>query len=346
MTCPEVLAPLPGPCANGHCVGADTCACTWPQTGFGDFVLGSPSCDINLNVVSALWAVCACAQGVALAYCLYGHVVLPSRWNRCRPDGKTLIVTLGTVASACLLAVSLTRAAAPEHTAVGTNIATSFLFTVGMFCTYSMSLPVVTTFIGILLRQSKMKRLDAQAHIDRIAKVAASFMPIHMALNAAASVMPVLMLLATSRSAMFGFAAAHYWLCTVMLALVGLVVHPRCVQPLLDDLNEAMNLSSVSEAGRQQIKDVKDKLVFIKDDRVVVVVNVLAAGMFGSWPAAQSFSCYWMPLAWSSASLAIVQSVRMFIPTAATVSSRHEVSVPPVGAAAADDAPAAAAAEA
>jgi len=86
-----------------------------------------------------------------------------------------------------------------------------------------------------------------------------------------------------------------------------------------------MTLTSISEAGRQQIKNVKDKLVFINDDRAAVVVNVLAAGVFGSWPAAQSFSCYWVPLAWCSAAMAIVQSVRMFLPTTTTV---DHVSVP------------------
>jgi len=96
--CPYAPVPLTHACGDGTCISALACSCPAGYTGAGDFVLGEPSCIINMQAVAVLWAICAAAWiivGVFAAYCLVLLVKQPPKVSRKRKLFFGLLVELG-----------------------------------------------------------------------------------------------------------------------------------------------------------------------------------------------------------------------------------------------------------
>jgi len=129
--CPLVLAPLTVPCRGGACIDIATCACPYPSLGEGDFVFGAPSCDLNYEVVRSMWSVTASFHlvGVFIGF-VYLTRTLPKYALK---HHKNLLGLHSFACHVCLFVTGVLRAWDPVSTPIGTNVATSALFSFGAY---------------------------------------------------------------------------------------------------------------------------------------------------------------------------------------------------------------------
>ena len=269
----------------------------------------SPSCDINLNVVRALWACTLLVQFLAMMMAVFYLVDVARKYR-----GQYRKIIFGLVClteGVCMTTTCALRVSQPESMIIGTNVAISVLFGLGAFSFWIHVLLFTSNFVRLSINQARMKSERARERIDDLERRASRIFPVLILLDAIACVMPVAMTAASSRTTVFILALIHYFFLAVLIGILGIWLLPRIVKPLIADLEEAAShLNGGSSEYANVFAQIAKKLkLFQTDVRTQALANFLFAALFGGWPMLQSFTSYWLPIAWSSAGFILLGSL-------------------------------------
>ena len=300
--------------ALGVCVSESECMCqATGDIGVGDFVYGSPSCSLSATAITVLYAICAALQFFGTLFSVYYLHISIRRFKLVHR--KNMIGFFSLIMTTCLLVMTLRRAIAPETTAIGSDVASSVLFSIGAFCFHQAAFFNSTGYAALVLRQNCIKDSQTKEKIDRLNSVTQMAQPLHVFLNLCANTMPIIMLSATSRTSMFAFASVHYLCSAAMISSMGLVIFPLVINPLIQDLEEVARIRPVGDADQAAFRQVSRKLkAFVNDMKGQGIFNIVIAVSFGCWPFLQNFSAYWLPIAWMSGCHVLLRALNAELP--------------------------------
>jgi hypothetical protein len=310
--CPAPDQPLTQSCVGGSCVDAQTCLCADGFTGFGDFVVGSPSCTISIMAVQALWSVLAIAQFASLLFALF-FVRLTARHSRANSTFGGLASILSSI---CFIALGIWRAADPLGTPIGTHPGSTALFCLGASLFWTFTLWSTKTFLEMSLKQARMYNTESQQRVNRLMDI------LHgkgLAILAGMIVLvcwfPILMLATTDEWAVYGLGVVHYIGLVLAALFIGLLAAPSLVPPIISDIEAAIARSRSMNQDTEQLTTVAGKLKrLVLTTRNQGIFNAVFASPFGLWPLLQHLSCYWLPVAFTAGALGVMQGLYTEMP--------------------------------
>ena len=128
--CPPLLVPQSQNCSGrGICISSTSCDCQDGWTGLGDFAFESPSCNIYIPAIQALWSILAFFQLLSLLFAIY-YLRIKHKQSRLVARLPITMGYLFVVAASLLFCCAVLRATDFRRT-IGSNVAVTLLFSLG-----------------------------------------------------------------------------------------------------------------------------------------------------------------------------------------------------------------------
>jgi hypothetical protein len=288
-------------------------------TGFGDFVLGSPSCTINIMAVQGMWAMVAISHVATLLVAVVYTTRIYKRANRQRKLGAACAIS----SSASFITLGCWRAADPLGTPIGTHAGATILFCLGASCFWMYSVLFTKTMLEISLKQARMNDTESNQRITRVIDfLRGKGLLVLAGLLVLVCWFPIFMLATTSAWTMYGLGVVHYMGLVIACLVLGVYVTPTTISPIVRDMQAAITRARGMNQDVEQLTVVAGKLDRLTTDfKNQAVFNVLFASPFGLWPLLQHLSCYWLPVAFTASALVSMQGIWAEMPVRKTKSS-------------------------
>lgn len=281
--------------------------------GAGDFVFGSPSCEINLLYVKIMWSLNAVSNAFVLLVLVFAvnAILLPNLRNPNKMKRSTLIRKCFFFATLFVYAVSIIivgifRASNPRTTAIGTHPVTTIFFALGSGAFWAASLQFIYSFMMFSKSQTRFQDEDYSSNEKRLL-VMMGIMAVFVILSQA---VVVAMLGVTNSTQMYALGCVHYILISCIELACGLLMVPAYLGPLIKSLAESVDSTHVqnhNSTQRSKVQAVLDKIVrFRKELRNNALLHVPLAAAIGFWPFLQAQSSYWLPIAYFSSALLVL----------------------------------------
>ena len=316
-SCPPLLPPASQNCSGrGVCVSDTICSCEAGWTGRGDFAFLSPSCDVNLGAIEALYAILAIAHFLQMPICvLYLRTKLdPKRVKKNKysklPIAMGFLLLLSNILFSSL---GVLRAANPGTRTIGTDPAATVLFGLGGSVYWTAIHVFILGFIEVVHRQALRFR-QGSARILPLEQIRVAISTT-CALVILFSMAPLGMLTANDASRFLVFGAMHYVGLGSSALLLGLLVVPYYIRKLQNEVKSGRRAIMENVNGNTTVA--LDALLFkLKrfdaELRKQVFPQFAVATIFGLWPFLQVHgSSYWIPMAWTMATF--ISSLGMYL---------------------------------
>jgi len=328
VACPPVFAPWTESCVGplgGECVDAMHCACPDGYTGAGDFAVGSPTCSINIGAIQALYGLLAFVQPFcALTTLVYIRRIRDRRllsMRSTRVVGLAAIVTM----SVMFFALGVLRASSPTTTGIGRHAGATVLFSLGASCFWIYILHFTSFLVTMSLRQSRVMDMggsEASVYVVFVSRVERA-LPVLVVLVLMICFLPCVMLGLNDSRAVFIVGVLHYEGLALYAFILGVVVAPRVLRPIRNEIAGAITRAKVMRMDTHQLEEVHFKLKRVAKDTVSQgIFNVVLASPFGCWPFLQSNSSYWLPVAFFMGSVLAIQTLYTEMPVQRKTSTK------------------------
>ena len=132
IACPPLLFPETWNCSGrGECISSVVCLCTQPNwVGQGDFAFESPTCNIYIPAVQALWSIAICFQCLIMTFSIY-YLRVKLRQEELASSLPLILGVLLLLSSIFLIPTAIIRAANPSTVVIGTDTVVTVLFCCG-----------------------------------------------------------------------------------------------------------------------------------------------------------------------------------------------------------------------
>ena len=218
----------------------------------------------------------------------------------------------------------LLRIIYPDSVVIGANAAISVIFSVGVFAFWVHSILFTSNFVRLAIGQARIKDAKTRERINELERRSRNIFPLLFALDAIACVMPIAMTGATDRTTVYIMALIHYMFLAFLICILGLWLLPTLIGPLVIDIEAAISLRDRgTDTGAVLLQITKKMKLFLADLRIQSLANCVFAGFFGGWPMLQSFTSYWLPIAWTSAAFITITSLHAERPIVRNATSKN-----------------------
>jgi len=293
--CPPILVPDTQNCSGrGVCLTATFCDCEDGWTGIGDFAFQSPTCNVNIKAIQALWGLLACLHwSAAVLAVLYLRIKAK---QKTRPLGPILMGISILSTGVFVGTTAMIRATNPLRT-IGSDTVVTVLFAFGTSSFWIAVNLFIFAFIDLALRQAKMGR-NAEVSQRLLFHMKIS-LPLLNSISIIACFLPIGMLRATDAGHVQQLASAHYLLSAGELVATGAWLGPQFINRVIKEISEVASHHPGKSNKLEQI--VKKLERFRTELRNQTITNVIFAVLFGFWPFLQiAGSSYFLPFAWTS----------------------------------------------
>ena len=268
------------------------CICPEGWIGNGDFVSGSPACQLNIAGVRAVWSLVLIFHTLNFFLSIRFLLLRPKRAKVLWKDFPLLTGLCSLASSACLSSLGYVRVFEPIR-AIGTDAAATLLFAFGSALFWTWTLLMVSTFVELLAKGLRARNMEEVAKVKRFVQSFRLFLPIAWVFSMFACIAPMFILVNPANAAlMYGLAACHF----VVLALVMAVFTFLCfrvISPLEEDLDSVLR-----ELYDSRLASIRWKVGRLKVEvRNQGYIQAVSAGIFGLWPYAQRYSSYELAIA-------------------------------------------------
>jgi len=318
--CPPMFFPDTVPCAGGTCASATSCACPAGLSSRGDFVFaGGFHCGLNLQVIAALWILCAVVQFVGMCAAalllINTHTVLnriAGRSARTRP--RSVFGALLLVSAAFELAMSVRRAIDVESTAIGVDVTTSVLFFFGGVSGYLALFALTYNLLLLVLGQTKFSDVTQRREANFLNATFVAASPISIVLLLVTYSVVLGMLGAPNRQTMFALGAVHLVGASLLTAWIGLFVFRRVTTHVIADVSQSIQISPGSREKEAMVQ-ILHKLEAARTNGIYgALANAVPLAVIGLWPWLQGFAAYYLPLAVISLSAVLTHGAYLLFP--------------------------------
>jgi hypothetical protein len=339
ITCP-VFPPETSSCSDnrGTCIAPNICACPDGWTGYGDFVDGTQSCDINVNAIIAIWSIASI--GLFLE-CIGGLYLIKIAVHRVQQKIQVKKDTHNNNNNAVSVSVAVARRRLEESnwfTKIQTWIrlllkSPTFLPGIGgavagfnftclaivriiypydgigtgiaasiffFFGTFSYWV-MGTSFVFQYTRMATMgikMKNDGNTIARRVKILKNICLPLVWFTAAIAGVMSIPML--NDREHMVQYATGHYVSISITCFIFCGIVMPALTGPMLHELDETITIFS-NQAGvdTTTLIQVRNKVSWLRNQCVTNgLIQCALCSILAGWPFLQRKSSYFHSIAW------------------------------------------------
>ena len=298
--CPPIFFPDTVNCSGRGVCSFGACVCNPGWTGHGDFVLGSPTCGINIAAIQALWALLGIIHLV---------IVQPSTirflWMKYKqPSSIKSSVYMGVfifISSACFLITAWNRVAHPVTGTIGTNPVSTVFFAFGVGTFWTATHFFAYAFIDLSMKQARLSRNHDEANQRMFFQMKIQFF-ISACVAFVAGLLPIGMLGTDSFKVVQNLATSHYLISALEVALAGLFIVPHFIKIIITEIKDAIATRPPGKDDGRLSYVLWRLQRFLKELRNQAIINVIFACLFGFWPFLLiNGSSYFLPFAWTSA---------------------------------------------
>lgn len=317
--CPPVLYPLIEACgSNGTCVNSNTCECPSGWSGLGDFVLGSPNCNIHMETVRFLWLPIVIFSPL-LSPVFIQAVVYSARQNISKKkwffQSAVFCYSMGFLIQ---LIAHFLEGVLKVHNPL-LQIGQHTLITISYSCGV-MGFSVGVTLFLIVFLNLNMKQMMIRKNKDVLSDLYARLnwvLPAFGCMLFTSALLPIGMLFASSKEVMYGLVLGHFVLAGTVVLVFASCVSPWLLTSLLKELepSETNSLSTTDIETRNKMNNLHARIDWtLRSMRMNVLPNVLPQYLMGCWPLLQTGSSYWIPVTLTIAMFITFAHVKIVLP--------------------------------
>ena len=284
-----------------------TCVCTFPFASIGDFATDpGVDCSINLPATQSLWAICAFFNFALFAYTIRAFVFGAKRLNLVE---RNLILGC-SIFSSLFVVIGLLEATAnsPGERSIGIDPVTTFLFAFGSSIFWAMMNYYNSIVIQMSLKQCRMFSDGVLQVQIKAMKIVRFYLPLYLVLSVAACLVVIGFLTNPIYYDQL-FASLHYLVLGSAIG-INLIVTTAAINPLVFQIQQTMKNLPPESSSLPKLKKVLD--IFLANRKRLFnnsIFSVVFAILFGAVPILTRKSAYWLPIAWSSAAVACLETV-------------------------------------
>lgn len=331
--CPPLLYPLIEACgSDGICVNSHECECPPGWSGFGDFVLGSPNCNIHIEAVRFLWLPIVVFS--PLVSPIFIEAVLYSarqnmEKNKWFFQSNVFCFSIGFLIQ---LIANFMEGVLKLHNPllqIGQDTLITILYSIGVMG-FSLG---VTLFLSVFL-DLNMKQVMIRRNKDVLKQLyihLSLIIPVFGTLLFIGALLPIGMLFTLSTEFMYGLVLGYYVIAGTVLLVFASFILPRLLKSLLKELepSDSTSLQGTDVETRNKMNNLHSSIQWtLRIMRLNVIPNVLPRYLMGCWPLLQSGSSYWLPVTVVIALCITSVMVRIVNPNKSTFPCRIQRDIP------------------
>ena len=282
-------------CENNQCI------CEEGWIGNGDFIFGSPACQLNVIAVKAIYGLLTCTNLINIIFTFFFLFRKFLHLGRRKPrvncvrfirEKGVFIGFCSLFASGFLSSLGLIRITNPFRT-IGTDVTCTLMFVLGSVFFWTFLLNITEVFLVFLSSVSSIMKIEDRSRIQSAFKQFYRYKIILWIFAPMGCIAPLFMLTDPGNpNIMFAFAAIHFLSLGFEMAFLS-YLGEASLKPLIRELE------SLKQPSLNHLKEQFRKFTF--QVRIQRTVQSLTAIIFGLWPYVQRYSAYELPLAWSGA---------------------------------------------
>jgi hypothetical protein len=301
------------------------CACEYPFANRGDFAIDpSVDCGINTIAVKVLWGITTLSTGVLLLLALR-LILLSGLSSKFRLTSVERICTyLCSIYAVCFVPLGLLEITAQSdgEGSIGNNVASTILFAVGSCAFWLMVSSTGASSQPLYLQQCSQNNYYFYKVLELSINQVNMFGDLHKGpLLAALRILRRVFVsntLLCSSACLSGigfllvpnseqiFASIHYFVLG-FATFTNVLVLQVAVRPLIIQLEIVIKLTTTDAAIKAKIESARDAFkAHLSDISNPLPLHFVIAVLFGAVPVLTRKSCYWVPIAWTLASISIV----------------------------------------
>jgi hypothetical protein len=302
--CPPLLSPESTNCSGrGVCISSTWCECAEGWTGVGDFAFGSPTCNVNISAVKALWGILGVVHFIQIFCALY-FLKLKLEKQRKSSDRmiSTVMVLLNLIGNVFFCSTALIRVVYTTTRTIGSDALTTVLFTFG--CAFFWTMIHIFVYSFMLLAYSQAMRGLQHSNWSPSLKRFRMVLLVSATCSVVFCLAPLGMLANKNTQGFADFATVHYVGLGVNCFITGSLVLPVFIRRLMHEIKRGQDaiIDNLNGSKAEYFERLYQRIArFLSQSLGQIWSQSFFALLFGCWPFLQvSGSSYFLPVAWIS----------------------------------------------